>query len=74
MTVADVVAQILQKEGVRILFAYPLNPLIESAAKVNIRPIIVRQERTGLHMADAFSRIYSGDKIGVFCMAIFLER
>ncbi len=68
MTVADVVAQILQKEGVKILFAYPLNPLIESAAKVNIRPIIVRQERTGLHMADAFSRIYSGDKIGVFCM------
>lgn len=68
MTVADVVAQILKKEGVEMLFAYPLNSLIESASKANIRPIIVRQERTGLHMADAFSRIHSGEKIGVFCM------
>ncbi len=28
----------------------------------------MRQERTGLHMADAYSRVTSGDKIGVFCM------
>jgi len=30
--------------------------------------VIVRQERVGLHMADAYSRLSSGDKIGVFCM------
>ncbi|MBI1801696.1 MAG: thiamine pyrophosphate-requiring protein [Chloroflexi bacterium] len=68
MKVADAVAQILKAEGVEYLFAYPVNPLIEAAAKVGIRPIIVRQERTGLHMADAFSRVTSGQRLGVFCM------
>ena len=68
MQVADAVARILKAEGVEYLFAYPVNPIIEAAAKVDIRPIIVRQERIGLHMADALSRVSSGDKIGVFCM------
>ena len=68
MNVADVVAHILKAEGVEYLFAYPVNPLIEAAAKVDIRPILVRQERIGLHMADALSRMTSGKQIGVFCM------
>ena len=68
MNVADAVAKVLKAEGVEYLFAYPVNPLIEAAAKLDIRPIIVRQERIGLHMADALSRITSGEKIGVFCM------
>ncbi|MDP6777861.1 MAG: thiamine pyrophosphate-requiring protein [Candidatus Latescibacteria bacterium] len=68
MQVADAVAHILKAEGVEYLFAYPVNPIIEAAAKVGIRPIIVRQERTGLHMADAFSRVTSGQRVGVFCM------
>ena len=42
MKVADVIASILKAEGVEYLFAYPVNPLIEAAAKVDIRPIIVR--------------------------------
>ena len=68
MKVADAIAHILKAEGVEYLFAYPVNALIEAAAKIGIRPIIVRQERIGLHMADAFSRMSSGQKIGVFCM------
>lgn len=68
MKVADAVAKVLKAEGVEYLFAYPVNPLIEAAAKLDIRPIIVRQERIGLHMADAMSRLSSGEKIGVFCM------
>ena len=68
MKVVDAVAQILKAEGVEYLFAYPFNPIIDAAANIDIRPIIVRQERTGLHMADAFSRVNSGQKIGVFCM------
>ena len=68
MNVAQAVAQVLKREGVEYLFAYPVNPLIETAAELDIRTVIVRQERIGLHMADAISRMSSGRKIGVFCM------
>ena len=67
MNVAQVAAEILKREGVEFLLAYPLNPLTESCAAAGIRPIIVRQERVGIHMADAISRMTSGDKVGVFC-------
>ncbi len=68
MKVAQAIAKAMKAEGVDILFAYPVNPLIEAAAAEDIRTIIVRQERVGLHMADAYSRLSSGEKIGVFCM------
>jgi thiamine pyrophosphate-dependent acetolactate synthase large subunit-like protein len=68
MKVVQAIARALKAEGVDILFAYPVNPLIEAAAAEDIRTVIVRQERVGLHMADAYSRVSSGDKIGVFCM------
>jgi acetolactate synthase-1/2/3 large subunit len=68
MKVASAIAEILKREGVEILFGYPVNPIIEAAAEADIRPIIVRQERTGLHMADAYSRLSSGRKLGVFVM------
>jgi acetolactate synthase-1/2/3 large subunit len=64
----DAVAEILRREGVEYLFCYPVNPVIEAAARAGIRPVVVRQERVGLHMADAFSRMSSGDRIGVFAM------
>ena len=65
---AAAVAEILKREGVEFLIGYPVNPIIEAAANADIRTIIVRQERTGLHMADAVSRVTSGDRIGVFTM------
>jgi thiamine pyrophosphate-dependent acetolactate synthase large subunit-like protein len=68
VNVARAIARAMKAEGVDVLFAYPVNPLIEAAAEEDIRTIIVRQERTGLHMADAYSRVSSGAKIGVFCM------
>ena len=36
MKVADAVARVLKAEGVEYLFAYPVNPLIEAAAKLGI--------------------------------------
>src|SRR5690606_29008065 len=60
--------EILKREGVEIIFGYPVNHILEHAARAGIRPIIVRQERVGLHMADAMSRLTSGRKIGVFAM------
>ena len=68
MNVAAAIAEILKREGVTFLIGYPVNPIIEAAAEADIRTIIVRQERTGLHMADAVSRLSSGEQIGVFAM------
>src|ERR671938_491352 len=68
MKAAAVVADILKREGVQYLIGYPVNPIIEAAAEADIRTIIVRQERTGLHMADAVSRVTSGQQIGCFAM------
>ena len=68
MKVAAAVAEILKREGVAFLIGYPVNPIIEAAARADIRTIIVRQERTGLHMADAVSRVTSGERVGVFAM------
>ena len=60
MKAVAAVAEILKREGVKFLIGYPVNPIIEAAAQADIRTIIVRQERTGLHMADAVSRVTSG--------------
>jgi thiamine pyrophosphate-dependent acetolactate synthase large subunit-like protein len=49
----------MKREGIEILTGYPVNHLLEFAADINIRPVIVRQERIGLHMADAISRVTS---------------
>jgi len=68
MRVANAIAEILKLEGVQFVIGYPVNPIIEAAAEADIRTIIVRQERVGLHMADAVSRLSSGKDIGVFVM------
>ena len=68
MQVTQAIAEILKQEGVKFIIGYPVNPIIEAAAFADIRTIIVRQERVGLHMADAVSRLSSGDDIGVFVM------
>ena len=68
MKAAAAVAEILKREGVTFLIGYPVNTILEAAAEADIRTIIVRQERVGLHMADAVSRVTSGQKIGVFAM------
>jgi acetolactate synthase-1/2/3 large subunit len=68
MKVINAIAQVLKTEGVEFLIGYPVNPIIEGAAEADIRTIMVRQERIGLHMCDAIGKLSSGDKIGVFVM------
>jgi acetolactate synthase-1/2/3 large subunit len=68
MKASDAVAKILKAEGITDLFCYPVTPMSEAAARADIRPYVVRQERIGLHMADAVSRLSSGRRIGVFAM------
>ena len=68
MKVNAAIAEILKREGLEYLCCYPRNGLIEAAAEVGIKPILVRQERTGVHMADALGRVSCGDRVGVFAM------
>jgi len=68
MKVVEAISKILKAEGIECIIGYPVNHILEYAAHFDIRPIIVRQERIGLHMADAMSRVSSGEKIGVFAM------
>ena len=46
---AEVVAEILKREGVSTLFCFPTTPIIEAAAAAGLRPIICRQERVELN-------------------------
>jgi len=68
MKAVEAIVEILKREGVECLIGYPVNHVLEYAARWDIRPIIVRQERIGLHMADAMSRLSSGKTIGCFAM------
>lgn len=68
MKAGPAIAEILKREGVEIMIGYPVNHLLEHGAAADIRPVIVRQERVGLHMADAMSRVSRGRKLGVFVM------
>ncbi len=63
MNGADLIAGILKKEGVEIIPAFPHSDIIDAGAKLGIRPLIVRQERHALHMADGYARITAGRKI-----------
>ena len=62
------VANILKMEGVEFFGCIPSNPLIEAAAAAGIRPIVFRQEGTGVHMADGFARVTNGKRTGIFLM------
>ena len=66
MNGAEVIAEILKREGTEFLACYPRNPVIESCAAIDIRPILCRQERVGVGIADGFSRIRRGKRNGVF--------
>ena len=68
MNGASAIARILQQEGVESLSCFPANPIIEAAANLGIRPIICRQERAGVNIADGYSRASFGNRFGVFAM------
>ena len=62
------ISTILKAEGVEGMACFPAHTLIGKAALEGIRPIMCRQERAGVNIADGFSRIKNGKKIGVFTM------
>src|ERR1700730_8027848 len=66
MNGAEVIAEILKVEGTEFMSCYPRNQVIEPCAAIDIRPILCRQERVGVGIADGYSRIKRGKKNGVF--------
>ena len=65
MNGAEVIAEILKAEGTEFLSCYPRNQVIEPCAAIDIRPILCRQERVGVGIADGYSRIKRGKRNGV---------
>ncbi len=68
MKVVDAIAEIIKREGVEFLSTYPTTPVIDAAAAAGIRPVLCRQERVGVGIADGFSRTTNGRRLGVFAM------
>jgi acetolactate synthase-1/2/3 large subunit len=68
MKIVDAIAEILKREGVQFLSAYPTTSLIDATAAVGIRSVLCRQERVGVGIADGFTRITNGRVPGVFAM------
>ena len=62
------IAKILRAEGVDWAAAFPEQPLIDELVEEGIRPIICRHERTGVNMADGYSRTLNQSRFGVFTM------
>lgn len=63
MNGADLIVGILQQEGIEYIPAFPHSDIIDAAARAGIRPIIVRQERHALHIADGYARMNAGRKL-----------
>ena len=59
------IATILKREGVEYIFNFPDNRILEPAATLGIRPLQARMERTAVGMADGYTRVTNGRKIGV---------
>jgi acetolactate synthase-1/2/3 large subunit len=68
MRTADAIVEILKREGVKTLFCFPTTSIIENAVAAGLTPVICRQERVGVDMADGFARVSNGRPPGVFAM------
>jgi acetolactate synthase-1/2/3 large subunit len=68
-TGAQLVWDVLEKEGVDVVFGYPggaIMPIYDALYQLPIRHVLVRHEQGAAHMADGYAR--ASGKVGV-CMA-----
>ena len=62
------IAEILKMEGIEFISGFPMNAVFEAGAVEGIRPILARNERVGVGIADGFTRASYGQRIGVCAM------
>jgi acetolactate synthase I/II/III large subunit len=68
MNLAQALAHVLREAGVRRFVCYPTSPLIEALAEAGVQPIVCRQERVGVGIADGIARASAGGEIVPFAM------
>lgn len=61
----DAIARVLQAEKVEFVTCFPMNQILDAVAALKIRPLVTRTERVAINIADGYSRMTSGHKIGV---------
>jgi acetolactate synthase-1/2/3 large subunit len=59
------IAHILKAEGIEYVMGFPDNAVFDAAATLNIRPLIARTERVAVNLADGYSRVSGGRRLGV---------
>jgi len=70
MNCASAEARVLKLEGTEFVSLFPDSALIDALAEEGIRPILARTERVAVDIADGYSRVTNGRKIGVCNMQI----
>ena len=68
MRTVEALAQLLRNAGVTRFVCYPTSPVIEALAAAGSRPIVCRQERVGVGIADGLARTTAGEETAVFAM------
>ncbi len=68
MKVNDAIADVLKREGAEFLSCFPTTVIIDASAQAGLRPVVCRQERVGVGIADGYSRVTNGKRLSVFAM------
>lgn len=61
----EAIARVLQAEGVEFVTCFPMNQILDAVAALKIRPLVTRTERVAINIADGYSRMTGGKRIGV---------
>jgi acetolactate synthase-1/2/3 large subunit len=65
-TGAEIMWEVLEREGVEVVFGYPggaIMPAYDAMLKYSIRHVLVRHEQGAAHMADGYAR--ASGRVGV---------